>query len=337
MPLVSIVIPCFNEHTTIRKLLEAFYAQTYPRKDLEMVIADGMSTDGTREEIAIFVQSNPDLKVIVVDNPAKSIPAALNSALKQAQGEIIIRFDAHAVPYRNYVERCVADLEAGLGENVGGVWEIQPSKQTWIAKSIAVAASHPLGVGDALYRHTTRSSKVDTVPFGAFKREVLALIGFFDETLLSNEDYEFNARIRKSGGKIWLDPAIRSIYFARSNLGALARQYGRYGFWKWRMLQRYPKTIRWRQGLPPLFVISLLGGAVLSLLFPRFWILFLLEICIYLSILTITAIRVAANQKKAYLAIGIPIAIITMHLSWGAGFLWSMIKSAFTKPDLKRN
>ena len=128
-----------------------------------------------------------------------------------------------------------------------------------MAQSIAAAASHPLGVGDALYRHASKASQVDTVPFGAFKRELLALVGFFDESLLTNEDYEFNTRIRKSGGTIWLDPAIRSVYFARPTLAALARQYSRYGFWKWRMLRRYPETLRWRQGLPPLFVLSLLA------------------------------------------------------------------------------
>jgi hypothetical protein len=171
------------------------------------------------------------------------------------------------MPYPDYIERSVADLQAGFGENVGGTWEIQPGAQTWVAQSIAAAASHPLGVGDALYRHTDRAAHVDTVPFGAFKRELLALIGFFDESLLTNEDYEFNARIRRSGGKIWLDPSIRSVYFARPTLAKLARQYTRYGFWKWRMLRRYPETLRWRQALPPLFVFSLIGGAVLAI-FP---------------------------------------------------------------------
>ena len=281
MPSVSIIIPCYNEQDTIRKLLEAVYAQTFPRADLEMVIADGMSTDGTRAEIAAFADAHPDLHIAMADNPVQSIPSALNCALKEAQGEIIVRLDAHSVPYPDYIERCVADLQAGLGENVGGIWEIQPGAPTWVAQSIAVAASHPLGVGDALYRHASKASQVDTVPFGAFKRELLALIGFFDESLLTNEDYEFNTRIRKSGGKIWLDPAIRSVYFARPTLAALARQYSRYGFWKWRMLRRYPETLRWRQGLPPLFVLSLLVGAALAAFLPVFRILLAAEVLIY--------------------------------------------------------
>jgi glycosyltransferase involved in cell wall biosynthesis len=330
MPSVSIVIPCYNEQDTIRKLLEAIYAQTYPRADLEVVIADGMSSDRTRAEIADFADAYPDLHIAVTDNPKRIIPAALNCALKEAQGEIIVRLDAHSMPYPDYIERCVADLEAGLGENVGGIWEIHPGAQTWMAQSIAAAASHPLGVGDAFYRHAEKAAEVDTVPFGAFKRELLALVGFFDETLLTNEDYEFNTRIRKSGGKIWLDPSIRTVYFARPTLAALAKQYARYGFWKWRMLRRYPETLRWRQGLPPLFILTLLGGTIMAIFLPIFQVLLAAESLVYVLALAGAGVQAAWRQKKAYLMIGLPLAIATMHIAWSSGFLWSMIKGIFS-------
>jgi len=337
MPSVSIIIPCFNEQDTIRKLLEAVYSQTFPRTDLEMVIADGMSTDGTRTEIAVFADTHPDLHIAMADNPAKSIPSALNCALKEAQGEIIVRLDAHSVPYPDYIERCVADLQAGLGENVGGVWEIHPGAPTWVAQSIAAAASHPLGVGDAFYRRASKASEVDTVPFGAFKRELLALIGFFDESLHTNEDYEFNTRIRKSGGKVWLDPAIRSVYFARPTLATLAKQYSRYGFWKWRMLRRYPGTLRWRQGLPPLFVLSLLGVAALAVFLPVFRVLLAAQVFVYGIALVAAGVYASIRQKKAFLSFGLPVAIATMHVAWGAGFLWSMIKGVLTDRIPEKN
>jgi succinoglycan biosynthesis protein ExoA len=331
MPSVSIIVPCYNERDTIQKLLEAIYAQTFPRPDLEVIIADGMSTDGTRQQIACFSDSHPDLHIAVAENLARSIPASLNCALREAQGEIIVRLDAHSVPYPDYIEHCVSDLQDGFGENVGGTWEIQPGARTWVAQSIAAAASHPLGVGDALYRHTDRAALVDTVPFGAFKRELLALIGFFDESLLTNEDYEFNARIRKSGGKVWLDPAIRSVYFARSSLSQLAKQYWRYGFWKWRMLRRYPETLRWRQALPPLFVMSLILAAALAIFLPFFRFLLAVEIVIYLIALAASGVQLAIRQKKIQLLIGLPLAIATMHFTWGTGFLWSMIEGILTK------
>ncbi|MGC8857108.1 MAG: glycosyltransferase family 2 protein [Anaerolineae bacterium] len=330
-PFVSIIVPCYNEQATIRHLLEAIHAQTYPLQQMEVIIADGLSTDDTRKVIWAFQQEHPDLALRVVDNVVKTIPAGLNRALQVARGEIIVRLDAHSMPYADYIARCVAALQEGRGENVGGVWEIRPGAQTSVAAAIAAAAAHPLGVGDALYRLHARPGAVDTVPFGAFRRSLIEKIGAFDETLLTNEDYEFNARVRLSGGKVWLEPNIRSVYFARPTLEQLARQYWRYGFWKWRMLRRYPQTLRWRQALPPLFVLSLCGGLFLGLWFPWARLAFLLEVIFYFAVLLLASLPVALRQRKLFFLIGIPLAIATMHLAWGSGFLWSMLSSWFGK------
>jgi glycosyltransferase involved in cell wall biosynthesis len=337
MPSISIIIPCYNEQTTIRKLLASIYAQNTPRTDLEVIIADGMSSDGTRAEIAAFADSHQDLHLSVVDNLKRSIPAGLNCALKEAKGEIIVRLDAHSMPHADYIERCVADLEAGLGENVGGVWEIRPSADTWLAQSIAVAAAHPIGVGDALYRHAKKAGTVDTVPFGAFKRELLATVGFFDENLLTNEDYEFNTRIRKSGGKIWLDPSIRSVYFSRAHLSGLAKQYFRYGYWKWRMLRHFPDTLRWRQGLPPLLVLSLVGLGILGGFLPLFRVLLGAELILYILAIAAAGAQQALRRRRTFLILGLPLAIAVMHICWGSGFLWSMIKGVFPNTDPEKN
>jgi len=157
MPKVSVIIPCYNEQSTIRLLLSALREQTFPRADVEVIVSDGMSSDGTRDEIAAFQRDFPDLAVRVVDNTVRSIPSGLNRAIEASRGSIIIRLDAHSKPYPDYIENSVKDLEAGRGDNVGGVWEIHPGAGTWMAKSIAVAAAHPLGVGDAMYRHATRA------------------------------------------------------------------------------------------------------------------------------------------------------------------------------------
>ncbi len=332
MPIpVSIIVPCYNEQTTIARLLDAIYAQSYPRAALEVIIADGCSSDGTRAEIASFAVTHPDLAIRLVDNPRRLIPVALNLAIQQARGEILIRLDAHSMPYPDYVERCVAALEAGFGDNVGGVWEILAGGRGWLADSIAIAAAHPLGVGDAAYRHARRPAWVDTVPFGAFRRELLALVGFFDENLQTNEDYEFNARIRQHGGKIWLDPAIRSRYFARSTLKELARQYWRYGFWKWRMLRRYPRTLRWRQALPPLLVAGTLGGGLLALFSPILQVVWWLALGLYLLALGVAAGIAALRYRKVHLLVGLPLAIATMHFAWGTGFLWSIVTTLFPR------
>ena len=328
-PLVSIIIPCYNEGATIRLLLEALLQQSYPRSALEVIIADGLSTDRTREEVAAFNRQFPQLAVQVIDNPKRVTPAGLNIALNAANGSLVIRLDAHAVPRPDYITRCVEDLEKGLGDNVGGVWEISPGGKGWIARAIAAVAAHPLGVGDARYRYTSRAGEADTVPFGAFYRTLVDQIGSYDESLLANEDYEFNVRVRQHGRRVWLDPLIRCTYFARPNLGALARQYWRYGYWKLRMLRRYPTTIRWRQALPPLFVLNL----VLLFLLSPWWSLarlgLLSEVLLYGLIMFFAGVQLALNKKKPSLILGVPLAIATMHFSWGSGFLWSWINSVY--------
>ena len=323
-PTVSIIVPCYNEEKRILTLLDALFVQTYARELLDVTIADGSSTDRTLEVIAGFQRDHPDLHLQVIENKIGSIPAALNCAIEASSGQVILRLDAHSAPYPDYVEKCLAALEAGKGENVGGVWEIRPGAQTWIGRSISVAAGHPLAVGDASYRHAREAAYVDTVPFGCYRRTLLDKIGRYDETLLANEDYELNARIRKSDGKIWLDPAIRTIYFARSNLRALAVQYFRYGFWKLKMLRRYPGTLRWRQALPPVFVASLLIGFGLAIIGRFFVWLLLFELLAYFLILVSVSSQIAFKRKEYFLMIGLPLAIAVMHLTWGGGFLWSI-------------
>lgn len=322
---VSIIVPCYNEQDTVSLLLDSVYAQTFPRQQIEVVIADGISTDLTRQNIEKFCREHPDLTVKVVDNPQRIIPAGLNRAIAAASGRYIVRLDAHSIPYPNYVACCITDLEGGLGDNVGGRWEIRPGSQGWQGRGIAAAAAHPLGVGDARYRLGGTAQAVDTVPFGAFPRDLVDRIGWFDETLQTNEDYEFNVRIHQSGGRVWFDPEIRSAYFARKNLAELARQYWRYGFWKARMLRRYPATFRLRQ-MAGVFVISFPVLAILSLWFSwAGWLLFL-EILIYLLALLAAGLQVAVRQRDLAMLVSVPLAITTMHFSWGIAFVWSFIK-----------
>lgn len=332
---VSVIIPCYNERRTIGSLLEAIYKQTYPLGDLEVVIADGMSTDGTRDAIHAFSKSHPELVIHVVDNPDRIIPVALNRAIEQARGEVIIRLDAHSIPRPDYVEQCLAVLENTGAANVGGVWDIQPSVENWLARSIAAAASHPLGAGDARYRTSGDAGEVDTVPFGAYRREWLERVGPFNQNLLSNEDYEYNARLRQAGGVVWFDPAIRSIYYARGGLISLARQYARYGYWKARMLRLYPGSLRWRQALPPIFVLATI---LLGLAAP-FWyparLLLGVQFGLYGAIIFLVGLMQALRRRDMGLLLGFPLAVITMHFAWGGAFLWSMLTAylkRLTKP-----
>lgn len=321
---LSVIIPCLNEASTITGVLNALLQQDYMKGAFEIILADGGSTDGTKEQIRQFHTAHKSLQIRLIDNPQKIIPAALNTAIRASEGEIVLRLDAHAIPEKNYLKYSVEDLEAGKGDNVGGLWLIEPGSPTWIARAIAESASTPLAVGDARYRYSKTEGLVDTVPFGCFFKDLVDRLGYYDESLLTNEDYEFNARIRKAGGKIWFDPRIKSHYFARSSLKELAKQYWRYGYWKFQMLRRYPETIRFRQALPPLFITSLSILAIAATGIPFARILLALEIVVYLLALFSSAIVIALKKQDYSYLIGIPIAIAVMHFAWGAGFLGSM-------------
>lgn len=317
---VSIIVPCYDEARTIGGLLEAIAAQTAAPASLEVIIADGGSTDGTREAIQTFAESHPDLRSTIVDNPARTIPAALNLAIAHARGEVVMRLDAHSAPRPDYVQCCLETLARTQAANAGGLWEIRPGADTWVARGIAAAAAHPLGAGDARYRIDGPEGSVDTVPFGAFSRGWLERVGPFNEGLLTNEDYEYNVRIRRAGGVVWFNPAIRASYLARSTLGGLARQYARYGYWKARMLLGYPTSLRWRQALPPLFVLAssvLAAGALFS---PLAGLALALGWGVYLAALMVSAVLESVQRRQPGLLVSFPLAVATIHLAWGGAF-----------------
>lgn len=323
---VSIVIPCRNEEHTIGGLLDSLAAQTFPSDRLEIVIADGMSTDGTRQQIARAGNGAPRRAVHVIDNPERTVPSGLNRAIAASRGRIIVRIDAHSIPAPDYVQRCVDALLAGKGDSVGGVIDVQPTGHAPIARAIARAACHPFGAGDAAYRIGGREGAVDTVPFGAFLRDTLQRVGPFDEGLPVNQDYEMNARIRAGGGIVWLDPQIRCVYFARPTLRALARQYWRYGLWKRRMLSRHPGSLRWRQVVPPSFVAMavILGAASPGIPWARR--AFTAVTASYALVTGAVAITIARTRRDPLMAPMSALAFATMHISWGAGFLSGLLR-----------
>ena len=157
---VSLIIPVYNGAKTIQDLLAAICEQEFPLSDLEVIISDGRSTDNTREKIAEYAKSVPELRIKVIDNPTRTRSSALNLAIGEAAGEYIMRMDAHSFPHPNYIKNCLRALVDEKGDNVGGVIQVKPANQGWIAQSIAFAAAHPLGVGDASYRTGSKAREV---------------------------------------------------------------------------------------------------------------------------------------------------------------------------------
>lgn len=322
-PFVTIIVPIRNEARYIDQCLQAILAQDYPAKRLEVLVVDGMSEDGTRAIVSRHAARAAHLRLL--DNPRQIVPAALNTGLRAARGEIIIRVDGHAVIAPNYVRACVAALRASRADGVGG--PMIARGQTPFGQAVALATSHPFGVGDSRFHYATRVIETESVYLGAYRREVFDRVGYFDEEMVRNQDDEFNYRLRAQGGKIVLDPAIQSIYYTRSTAAALWGQYFQYGFWKVRVAQKLPGQMRWRHFVPFGLVASLTGGGFLAPFFkPARW-LWLTIMGLYALLNLLFSLKIAARAGWQHLRF-LPLAFAAMHLAYGSGFAAGLIRLA---------
>lgn len=318
---VTIIIPTFNEARYIDALLQSVFDQTYGPQHLEVVIADGRSDDDTRSLAEAWIDRLPGLKVI--DNPKRQQGAGLNVALKAASNELIVRLDAHARYAPDYVERCIDALDRTNAVMVGG--PMRPEGETPFGEAVAVATTTPLGVGPGRFHYSEREEWVDTVFLGAFRRSDILDFGAYDEDARqASEDHELNFRITQAGGKILLDPTIRSVYHPRSNPWMLWKQYHNYGLGKVSTLRKHRSLPTWRPLVPTLFVAGLL-------LAPLWWrfsatrTAFLGTLILYGALVVGTAtIKNGFRPIRTLRTIG---AILIMHLSYGLGFLRGLGKA----------
>lgn len=318
---VSIILPIRNEAHRIKRSLEAVLHQDYPPEHMEVLIADGVSDDGTREIVLGYKEKHPNLKLI--DNPGMIVPTGMNAALRVAQGEIIIRVDGHTVITPDYVRQCVDVLQRTGAENVGG--RMNSIGQGTFGEAVAMATSSPFGVGGARFHYSDDEEWVDTVYMGAWRREVFERIGLFDEELVRDQDDEFNYRLLEHGGKILLSPKIKSQYIVRSNPKSLGKQYFQYGYWKVRVLQKHPRQMRLRQFIPPIFAAALILTLLLTLILENGWVLLALVAGSYLLANLIASFMTAAKKGWKHLPL-LPPTFAILHLSYGLGFLVGLVK-----------
>ncbi len=321
LPFATVVMPVRNEAKSIRLSLGAVLAQDYPWDRYEVVLADGMSEDNTRE---LIQQIAADRNVRVVDNPGRIAPTGMNVAINAARGEYIIRVDGHCEIAPDYVRTCVELLRTRDCQGVGGPWEIVG--QTWVAHAIASAVSSPFGVGGNSYRTVKdREMWAGTIPFPAYRRDLFEQVGLFDEDMIRSQDAEFNARVREAGGRLLLSPAVKSVYYCRSSMRLLAKQYYQYGYWKVRVLQKHPRQMAFRQLIAAGFVAWL---AVLAVASPfssvARWGL-LGTISVYATASIAASVTTASRNRWVDLPL-LPLIFAILHFTWGAGFLhglWS--------------
>lgn len=332
---ISVIIPCFNEEKYIAALIENLLQQDYPKDKTEIIFADGLSSDRTKEIIQRYQTDYPFIKLI--DNPYRVVPHALNAAIKASTGEVIVRMDAHSIYPKNYWSVLVQKLQEHSADNVGGVWITQAGTNTLTAKAIVLATSHPLGIGNADYRLGANEDKiVDTVPYGCFHRSLFDRIGYFDEQLLRNQDDEFNGRIIKNGGKIVLIPSLEIKYFARENYKKLWRMFYQYGLFKPLVNIKLGAPASLRQFVPPLMVLSLTLPLVIGIFFPFFLAIWLIIITVYASLVVSVSVHLAATNGIAlypYLLATFPV----IHFAYGLGYIFGIMKFTLLRQHKKLN
>ncbi|SKA62889.1 Glycosyl transferase family 2 [Eubacterium uniforme] len=315
-PFVSVILPTYNEEKYIKCCIQSLINQTYPLEYMEWIIIDGNSTDRTRDIINEFIDYYP-IKLIM--NFERKTPISLNMGIKASKGQYIIRFDAHASFPIDYIDKCVRCLKDTSAENVGG-W-IETRAEGFIGKSIAKMLSSKFGVGASSFRVEKKSGYVDTVPFGAFKREVFDDIGFFNEELLRSEDNDINARIKENGGKVFISEEIHSTYYCRDTIFAVLKQGLQNGnalFWTMRV---NPRAMKIRHFIPFLFLLSIVFLPLICFAFPvASWVLKMELVCYFL--LDFYYSFVEGDRKQGFVTVWL---FFLFHISYGIGSFLGLV------------
>lgn len=319
MKTVSIVIPCRNEEKYIARCLDSILLQKYDQTKLSVYVCDGKSTDGTVAIVNEYTNTYPGIHLLV--NEKQSTPFALNLGIKHSQTDIAIILGAHSELYPDYVANCVTAFEKGANIGcTGGI--IENVYENEIAEVIGKAMSSGFGVGNAHFRTGAKDGFVDTVAFGAYKREVFAKAGYFDEELIRNQDDEYNFRVLKTGFSIYLSRDIRSKYYVRAAFDKLFKQYFQYGYWKVYVNKKHRTVTTVRQLVPLFFVLYLFLGLAASFIHPVLTYLYLGGIAAYVLLSAYSATKVSSGFKQT---VQVMRAFLILHFSYGWGYLKGIV------------
>jgi glycosyltransferase involved in cell wall biosynthesis len=328
---VSFVVPVRNEEQHIQACLQSLVNQDYPARDCEIIVVDGRSSDRTREMVAEFCRKYAN--VCCLDNPAGIVPTAMNVGIRAARGQIIIRADGHNVYPPEYAANCVKYLEKTGADNVGGPWITVPADDSLGAKLVAAILSSPFGVGNSKFRTGQTEGFVDTVPFGAFRREVFDRLGMYNENLVRNQDNELNARIRKAGGKIYLTAALTTYYHPVKNLRQLLRYAFKTSQWHIYTLVLKRSSMSFRHMAAGAFLVLLLlllAGSLRS----RFAVLTLMgTAAVYFLVGYYFSFRATRGEGPA-MALVFPFAVFCFQMAYGAGTIVGL-RHLFQQPSLR--
>jgi succinoglycan biosynthesis protein ExoA len=325
---VSVVAPMYNEAEHIEDVVRDIAAQDFAG-ELEFLVADGGSTDGSVERLR-SAAARHGVAVRVLDNPARWVSHGLNAAVREATGDLVVRIDCHSRYPTDYVRRC-AEVAAETGaDNVGGV--LVANGRTPTQRAAACAMGSPFG-GIGWTRHADdRRAEVDTVPFGAFRPEAFRRVGFFDETLVRNQDDEFNLRLRLAGGRIVRDPSITLRYTPRGSFTGLFRQYYEYGRWKVPVMLKHRRIVSMRSLAPVALVLSFAALTLLSIVTHHALAFLLAELAAYTAgaiVFAVLAIR--ARGESWRLLPRVAAVFPTIHLAYGFGMAAGWLRAGLAR------
>ena len=317
LPFVTVIVPVRNEEGYIGRCLQALATQDYPRELFETIVLDGGSRDATESETRLTAEAEA-LTVFYAPNPGRTAAAGFNLGLKLAHGDVIIKVDGHTRVAPDFLTANVRMLQLSGADAVGG--PIETRGYGAVGRAIAKAMSSRFGVGDTAFRDESAGEQwAESVPYGAYRREVFDRLGGLAEDIDRGEDDEFNYRLTQAGGRILLSPSIRSTYYCRSSYEELARQYWGYGLAKASVLQRHPGRLRPRHLVPSALVATLGGGTVLGVLDRRFGWLAALAGLVYGVASFKAASKVTQDAPRE--APRVAAAYVCMHFPAGAGML----------------
>jgi succinoglycan biosynthesis protein ExoA len=328
---ISTIIPCRNEKNYVTGFLDSVLDQELETGwEMEILVADGLSDDGTRDVLRQYMQTAPNVRMI--DNPGRIVSTGLNAAIAAASGEVVIRMDAHTVYAPDYVRRCVEALRESGADNVGGPWVAEGRGALGLAIAAAFRSRFCTGGGKA--HDPGYEGEVDTVYLGCWSRAVFERVGLFDPELVRNQDDEFNFRLRRAGGRIWQSPRIRSSYAPRASLRALFRQYLQYGFWKVAVIRKHRALASWRHVVPALFVASIVAWAA-ALAAGLVWRMpavssasavgLSAELAFYLLACVAASAEFAGSLDLPALLL-LPAVMAVHHVAYGLGFLIALLR-----------
>lgn len=326
-PSVSVIIPCRNERRYIEPFVDSLRLQSLDGLDVEFLIADGMSDDGSREVLLEFAKRFPAVRLI--DNPQSFVSSGLNRAINAARGEIIIRMDVHTEYAPDYIRKCVEVLQKTGAANVGG--PAQTRSRNYLQAAIALAYHSAFSSGGASFHKIGYEGFVDTVTYGCWRKQTLLEIGLFDEELIRNQDDELNLRITRAGGKIWQSPAIESWYYPRASIAGLFRQYAQYGYWKVRVIQKHRLPASPRHLIPGAFVGALVLLALGSPFFASVRWVFIALLGTYLLVNLAASLHTCATGTKLKFLPVMPLIFAAYHFGYGYGFLRGLIDFGLLK------